>query len=341
MISRIRQGAIAFTLASFSLVSCASTPENPSTSTNPGNSSETQTQIAAEATTETPSQTEPEAPVTLTPITKAWQDQTHIHSIALDDQNPDQLYIATHHGIIKYSHPGEWFQVGKNRSDFMSFVTDPQDSQRFYGSGHPPTGGNLGFMVSENKGQDWKLKSLPGVDFHAMAIAPNDPNLIYGWITSGEQGEYGFYRSSDRGKTWEKPPASGLNHSPFGLTVDPLESDRLLATTPQGLYKSEDGGQTWEILPDTQQQPIAALGAIEENNQSVLYGFTVLSQNSGQFFRSTDGGETWEPVGQEIPDLFLYLAISDRNPQIFYAANDRNQIWRSADRGQTWELLNE
>lgn len=221
----------------------------------------------------------------------------------------------------------------------MSFVTDPQDSQRFYGSGHPPTGGNLGFIVSENKGQNWKLQSLPGVDFHAMAIAPSDSNLIYGWITSGKQGEQGFHRSSDRGKTWEKLPASGLDRHPFGLSVDPLKSDRLFATTFQGLYKSEDGGQTWQILPDTQQQPIAALAIVSENNQSVLYGFAVLSETSGQFFRSTDAGETWEPVGKEINDLFLYLAISDSNPQLFYAANDRHQIWRSENGGQTWELL--
>lgn len=319
---------------SFTLASCASTPQNLSTSENSESAS-----VATETPTQTIGQTKPESPVTLTPIAQSWQDKTHIHNIALDSQNPDQLYIATHHGIIQYSHPGEWFQVGNNQSDFMSFIADPQDSQRFYGSGHPPTGGNLGFIVSENKGQDWTMKSLPGVDFHAMAIAPSDAQIIYGWIASGKQGEQGFHRSSDRGQTWEKLPASGLDYHPFGLSVDPLKGDRLFASTTQGLYRSEDGGQTWQILPNTQNQPIAALAIIPEDNQSVLYGFTILSETSGQFFRSTNAGETWEPVGKEMSDLFLYLTISKTNPQIFYAANDRNQIWRSPDGGKTWELL--
>lgn len=103
IISRIGQSAIALILTSLTLVSCASTAQNPSTS---GSSA------PAEPETPTQSQTEPESEVTLTAIAKTWQDKTHIHSIALNSQNPDQLYIATHHGILQYSHPGEWFQVG-------------------------------------------------------------------------------------------------------------------------------------------------------------------------------------------------------------------------------------
>ncbi|WP_267923251.1 hypothetical protein [Nostoc mirabile] len=44
--------------------------------------------------------------------------------------------------------------MGKERADYMSFTADPINSDRFFSSGHPHTGGNLGFQISQNQGQD-------------------------------------------------------------------------------------------------------------------------------------------------------------------------------------------
>ena len=82
----------------------------------------------------------------------------------------------------------------------MGFTGDRTNGQRFYSSGHPATGGNLGFRISENGGEDWQLISMAGVDFHALGISSSNPKVLYGWASSGAKG---LFVSSDSGKTWK------------------------------------------------------------------------------------------------------------------------------------------
>jgi len=116
-----------------------------------------------------------------------WQANNHVHGLTVNRNNPNIIYVASHNGLLQRSETGEWFWIGKERADYMGFTADPTDSNRFYSSGHPHTGGNLGFQISENQGQDWKQISMPGVDFHAIAIAPSNSNVFYGWPASGTQ----------------------------------------------------------------------------------------------------------------------------------------------------------
>jgi hypothetical protein len=52
----------------------------------------------------------------LTAAPADWQAQTHIHAIAVDPENPNLLYLATHHGLLQRSEAGEWLQgVRKSR----------------------------------------------------------------------------------------------------------------------------------------------------------------------------------------------------------------------------------
>ncbi|MGB7443566.1 MAG: hypothetical protein WA919_21085 [Coleofasciculaceae cyanobacterium] len=293
----------------------------------------------ANVETTTPESREAEnSEVTLIAAPDNWRQNTHIHSIGINPDNPEVIYLATHHGLIKRSEAGEWLQVGENRSDFMSFAIDPQDSSRFYGSGHPPTGGNLGFVVSDNQGQDWQLQALSGVDFHALAIAPADPNIIYGWITSGKQGEEGFFVSKDGGKNWTQLITAGLEVHPFSLAVDPSNKNHLFATTELGLYESKDGGSNWKAVANSLQAPIASLALVEESNQTIIYAYPLQKETSG-IFRSKDYGKTWEPVGQGIEGLILQLAVAPSNPQILYAVNQESIIFQSRDSGKTWQEL--
>lgn len=109
-----------------------------------------------------------------------WRANNHVHGLAVNSTNSQVIYVATHNGLLQRSETGEWFWIGKQRADYMGFTADLTDPNRFYSSGHPPTGGNLGFQVSENQGEDWLQISMPGVDFHALAIAPSNPNVFYG-----------------------------------------------------------------------------------------------------------------------------------------------------------------
>ncbi|MGG6239340.1 F510_1955 family glycosylhydrolase [Leptolyngbya sp. KIOST-1] len=277
------------------------------------------------------------APTTLEASLKPaenWQTNNHIHGLTVSPDDPQIIYIASHSGLLKRSETGQWFWV-KEQYDYMGFISHPTDANRFYASGHPPEGGNLGFQVSQNQGLDWQEVSMRGVDFHAMAIAPSNPDTIYGLATSGQQG---FFVSNDAGQTWTKQPASGLEAVPFSLNVDPLNPERVLATTQAGLYESQDAGKTWSLIPSTATAPIAGLALQAEGDQTTMLGYRISSTDAG-LYRSVDGGQSWGPWSDELEGTILYMAAAPTNAQVLYAVNENNVVFQSQDGGKTWNEL--
>jgi hypothetical protein len=264
-----------------------------------------------------------------------WRAENHVHGLAIDAKNPEVIYVASHNGLLQRSSKGEWFWMGKQRADYMGFTADPSNSDRFYSSGHPPTGGNLGFQVSDTQGEDWKQISLPGVDFHALAIAPSNPKIFYGWPASGAEG---LHFSADGGKTWTQPRMTGLEDAPFGLAVDPRNPDYVFATTRAGLFNSSNRGDNWSLVSSTKDAPVAGLALLKTESSTELYGYRALKANSG-LYHSTDYGKTWEPLGTGTKGLILQLAIAQTNPQLFYAINKENEVFQSQDGGKTWKVL--
>ena len=226
----------------------------------------------------------------------------------------------------------------------MGFTADPTNPRRFYASGHPQTGGNLGFQVSENLARDWTQISMPGVNFHALAIAPSNPKVFYGFPSSGAQG---IQISIDCGKTWKQSQMNGLKTEPFNLVVDPVNADRVFAVTSAGLYQSTDHpggvrlrvrGETWSLLSNTQTAPIVGLAVQREADKTVMYGFRADKSKPG-IERSVDGGQTWQKWGTGTKGIIMYLAIAPSNPKMFYAVNRENTVFGSQDGGKTWKEL--
>jgi hypothetical protein len=277
------------------------------------------------------------APTTLEASLKPaenWQANNHIHGLTVSPDNSQIIYIASHSGLLKRSETGQWFWV-KEQYDYMGFIAHPTDANRFYASGHPPEGGNLGFQVSQNQGLDWQEVSMKGVDFHAMAIAPSNPDTIYGLATSGKQG---FFVSNDAGQTWTQPSSSGLEAMPFSLNVDPLNPERVLATTQAGLYESQNAGKAWSLIPSTATAPIAGLALQAEGDQTTMLGYRISSTDTG-LYRSVDGGQSWEPWSDELEGIVLYMAAAPTNSQVLYAVNENNAVFQSQDSGKTWNEL--
>jgi hypothetical protein len=276
--------------------------------------------------------------VTLTPASTDWKNNNHIHGLAVNSKNPAILYIATHNGLIQRSEQGKWFWMGKERADYMGFTTDPRNSQTFFASGHPHTGGNLGFIKSQNQGQNWQQISMPGVDFHSLTFAVDGQGqeIFYGMAVSGKQG---LFLSKDGGQTWSQPKAIGLNDVPFELVANPNQPNQVFATTRGGVYQSNDFGDTWSLVPGTQDAPIISLTLVEKADESiVMYGYRFLKSSEG-LYQNTDQGKTWQPLGQGTQGVIIKLAIAGSNPQIIYAANEKNAIFQSQDGGQTWKEL--
>lgn len=265
-----------------------------------------------------------------------WRDGNHVHGLAVNPANPQVIFVATHNGLLQRSASGEWFWVGKQRADYMGFTADLTNPNRFYSSGHPPTGGNLGFQISDTQGENWQQISMPGVDFHALAIAPSDPNVFYGFPASGAQG---LHLSTDGGKTWTQPCMAGLGAAPFNLAVDPQNPEHVFAATQSGLYQSTNRGDDWTLVPNIQNAPIAGLALLKEGNDTVMLGYRLLQSAPG-LYQSRDGGNTWEKLWTETKGTILKVAIAPSNPQVLYAVNENNMVFQSQDGGRIWNTLN-
>ncbi len=182
----------------------------------------------------------------------SWHD---IHGVGVYNGT---LYLATHNGLFKKASSG-WEPVGNDRSDLMGFVVSPAREGVMYSSGHPPTGGNLGFRKSTDAGQTWQtissVTSPMPVDFHAMDASAVDQNLIYGSPGGGND----IYITHDEGKTWERlsqPPARVIS-----LAAHPSDANIIYVGTTEGLFVSSDQGKSWNrVNADLLQGAITGFG---------------------------------------------------------------------------------
>ena len=185
---------------------------------------------------------------------------THGHGLAVDVSDSNKVYIATHHGLLVLVNEKDLFRVGTSRDDYMGFSVHSTSPSIFFSSGHPATGGNVGFQKSEDGGITWKKISngLNGpVDFHAMAVSPVNPNLLDGFVAaiaihptysqtlliSSEV--LGLAKSSDSGKNWQKIEANFNGESPLFIAYDKQKSETVyILTEKNSMFKSTDSGES-------------------------------------------------------------------------------------------------
>jgi photosystem II stability/assembly factor-like uncharacterized protein len=246
---------------------------------------------------------------------------THIHGLAVDRNDPARLLIATHHGLFSAGPDGKAHRLSEVQ-DFMGFNAHPADPDRLYASGHPPQGGNLGFIVSSDRGRTWTQIS-PGVngpvDFHQVTVSRADPKTIYGAYR-------GLQASRDGGQTWTM--AGPAPDRLISLTASARNADTLYAATETGLLISTDAGKSWKPL--LQGSPVTL---VEVTPDGALYAFVV----GRGLVRSAEEPLTFTTLGNDFGGGFLqHLAVDPTNPKRLFAATGRGRLLASTDEGRTW-----
>ncbi|MEP7173009.1 MAG: exo-alpha-sialidase [Aestuariivirga sp.] len=249
--------------------------------------------------------------------------RTHYHGIAFARSGTATLLLASHHGLFALTRDGRTSLVSQVQ-DYMGFSPNPADPLSYYASGHPPGGGNSGFLESTDGGTSWKqLSSGVGgpVDFHQMDVSPADPKTIYG--------SFGQLQvSRDAGKNWSiagTPPA-GL----ISLAASSVSSDQLYAATKKGLYVSKDAGASWNSLEFSGE----VVSTVKVGTDNSLYAFVV---GRGLMKASESTSIEWallsNKFGEAIP---LHIAIDSTNPNHLALTTQENGVLESIDGGLTW-----
>lgn len=244
-------------------------------------------------------------------------DVTHVHGLAVDPEDPQRVFVATHEGF------GAWTEDGVERvsgstADFMGFTIGPDGT--FYGSGHPGRGeggpSSVGLVRSTDGGRSWEPVSLAGeADFHALA-ADEDGVVGYDAYT-------GQLRLSPDGEQWVDVDArDGF----LDLAADP-DSARFLGTTGQGvLVASEDGGRTFEPVPDAPR-----LLLVDFFSDGTILGIAA----DGSLQTGLADG-SWEAAGASAGEGLQAMTVG---PDGTVWVLDGDGLQRSTDRGRTLEAV--
>ena len=247
----------------------------------------------------------------------------HVHGIAVNPLQTDQLYLATHKGLFLGTSTGGASQVSEISDDLMGFAPHPNDPSVFFASGHPSPGGNLGVLKSVDGGKTWNKLSDGAsgpVDFHAMAISPADPNVMFG-------ANKDLQVSSDGGKNWEI--VGEVPGEVFDIAASAQDSYTLFAATRKGLYRSPDRGKSWEaaymVLKPTTMIDVAADGKIH----AFIYEIGLVSAEEKDL--------DWKNISNSFQDRFFWRLESDpKNSNRLFAIADTGALMMSKDGGKAW-----
>ncbi len=257
--------------------------------------------------------------------------RTDFHGISVDPNDSSRIYLATHHGLFVVAPDGKVERASDMSADFMGFTPHPSDPATIYASGHPSGGGNLGIIISNDKGKTWK-KLADGVggpvDFHQMDVSKADPNVMIG-------NSRGLQISKDAGRSWKMvgPAPNGT----IDIAASGKDADTIYAATQGGIVRSVDGGKSWTMAHLLKRTATM----IDVASDGRLYAFQI----GAGLIRTSENAMDWRLVSNDFGNEFiLHFTIDPSNQQNMYAVTFSQQtrglsIIASSDGGVTWKML--
>lgn len=241
----------------------------------------------------------------------------------------NQLFARVGLDIYKSSDDGNSWNPVSRPADFLT--PDPYRILQ-YSSGMSFLSEKVGYLIggvynsdsriykTEDGGNSWVLKQNFASDqIHNLSFI----NENVGFVACGEGTmRYGFYRTLDGGNTWETQNTQ-MNFS----KIKPFTKDLVYASTDSSLYKSTDGGKNWTLIFNDDNQEIADINFLDQDN-----GYIIGNQGF-KMRRTTDGGVTWTKL--EVPYDF-YNLVRFKTKNIGVIVNEYGKVSVTYDGGQNW-----
>ena len=168
---------------------------------------------------------------------------TNIFALAMDQSDPDNLYVGTSAGVYKSTNGGVlWQSSGLPSYAVYKLAIDPNLTSTIYAGTL-----NDGMFRSTDQGGSWAgiNSGLTNTQVRAIAINPLTTTDLYVGTYGG-----GIFKSTNQGTSWNHCGLSNLRVMSFA--VSPFQSDTIYAGTwaenlgdGKGVYRSTDAGNTW------------------------------------------------------------------------------------------------
>ncbi|MCL4305618.1 T9SS type A sorting domain-containing protein [bacterium] len=217
-----------------------------------------------------------------------------------------------------------------------------------------------GLYRSDNAGESWYplTDALPNLAVGCFEISLSNPNIMFmgtgeGYFNGDAIKGIGLLKSVDGGVTWN---LTSLNYtysqgkSILKISIDPRNSNNVLASTNDGLYRSTNGGASFDLVRSGNINELKR----DPQNPDVLLcaaGYPWGATQNG-VYRSTDNGATWLPSSTGLPSssitgryvidffreysLVVYCGVCG---DFDYNGSQMIGVFRSLDNGVTWEQM--
>jgi len=274
-----------------------------------------------------------------------WKDITgnlprSVLDIAIDPNNPDNLYVTTHiFGAYKSMNGGESWTEMAAFPDIGAYdiEIDPADPNIVYtcgmGGGSVPDwvmpadgytfGNDAGVYRSEDSGESWRQILVTGNECRAIRLHPNDSKILLASAMDD-----GLQISTDAGETWAD---FNENLDTTVLTSCAVnESNIYVGTQGFGVYSGDieiEGELSVVWQPDRSNKPVPEVHSLQIEIDSENPDRIFVGSNPGGLYRSDDGGKTFYDKNFQTPSVI----VDDPFRQGYYnfAINpkDSSRIW--------------
>lgn len=241
-----------------------------------------------------------------------------LHSLVVDPDDPNKLYIGSHEGVsVSSDGGGTWDALeGLAGADAMGwgFTGDAMI-----------VGGHPGLSVSTDGGETFEQRNdgLPSPDVHALGAS--DEAIYVGLAGAGT------FASIDNGGSWEARSQEFGGAFMGRIQVDPSDAEHLLAPDLQlGVLESSDGGRTWERLGGVEGATWVSWDPSDPDH--------IVASGQGSVAVTTDGGRSWDQL--EVPQGASIVELSPHDANVLYAAvleAPEATVYVSRDGGENWD----